>query len=127
MEAKELRIGNYVELHGNIQKVTGIMERSPGLIEDYETFIYTDLQLSNTMDNEDVNPIPISAEWLIRFGFELYPWGWVKQSSKEFGVRLNITSFRYDVSGNNPVELKHIHQLQNLYFALTTEELTLQS
>ena len=69
------------------------------------------------------SPIPLTPEVLESCGFEVFPWGYVKKSSKDFGVRINLRSFNYDVSGNSPVKIEYLHQLQNLYFALTGEEL----
>jgi hypothetical protein len=67
--------------------------------------------------------IPLTPERLKECGFEIFPWGYVKKSSKGFGVRINLRSFNYEVSGNNPVKIQYIHQLQNLYFDLTGEEI----
>jgi hypothetical protein len=119
MKVEELRIGNYLkytddeiikpERRGKIFKV---------IAEDI-------LALSgNPIDY--IHPIPLTPEILEKAGFELFPWGWVKKASNDFGIRLNVQSFSYDVSGNYPVKLDYLHQLQNLYYALTGEELNVQ-
>lgn len=113
IKVNELRDGNYV-----IDPKDGEMKR---------TNIY---QLGKHQINDkltDYLPINLMREILIKFGFEAFPWGWVKKSKSDFGVRLRLTSFSYEVSGNNPVSLKYVHQLQNLYFALTGEELVLSN
>lgn len=79
------------------------------------------------------NPIPLTEEWLLRFGFV-----------KEFNADENSDSFYlkdcddsfyidYDnswyIGATSYGYLKgthYVHQLQNLYFALTGEELTLK-
>ena len=144
MKANELRIGNYVEItnipnylendeirYVKIQKLTSIAIaniswKSNGFIDDC---FYN-----------DIIPIPLTEQWLIDFGFK-----------KEKGFTPSV--FRLMVNGEWPNEFmiryffsdshiqlrdiddfdkvvaleenkhKHVHQLQNLYFALTGKEL----
>lgn len=72
---------------------------------------------------QDLEPIPLTEDWLVRMGFEI----------KTASVTHNHTFIKGDFIINNPlrgnmtyehIKLKHVHQLQNLYFALTGEELT---
>jgi hypothetical protein len=66
-------------------------------------------------------PIPLTEEWLLKFGFEITNNFQTKdrfQTHKQDG----IIWFEY---GYISIELKYVHQLQNLYFALTGEELTI--
>lgn len=80
------------------------------------------------------NPIPLTDEWLKKFGFF--------SKYKHCNVRWNILGFDIqqisdeDDDGNKipqeqifyyqyMYEIKYVHQLQNLYFALTGEELTI--
>lgn len=105
MKAEELRIGNWVDCYGEHLQVE-ILEEG--------------------CDLAGIKPIPLTPEILEKAGFELFPWGWVKRASNDFGIRLNVKSFSYEVSGNNPVKLQHLHQLQNLFFILCEEELNVQ-
>lgn len=63
-----------------------------------------------------IKPIPITEEWLLKFGF-------TKPKDSE-GYLLNGLVF-YDgfLSSNQKEKLKYVHQLQNLYHALTGSEL----
>jgi hypothetical protein len=105
--ANELRIGNYVNYMGNptdcnIKTIYAISQICG------ETVIYL--------------PIPITEEWLLKFGFEKINTTWFQL----WNLRVNISG---DVEwGKNwmGVRLKHVHQLQNLYFALTNKELQLK-
>lgn len=68
--------------------------------------------------HKDLEPIPLTEEWLLRFGY-------TKISNNSFiitGHCIWICNdlFRCDKNG---IVLKHVHQLQNLYFALTNQEL----
>lgn len=105
----ELRIGNYVKcVDGNT------------ICIDKDDMIYI---LSNTFD---VEPIPLSEEVLLKCGFEEdethvsedHPWAiWVKND-----VVISLPYFEFSFESTD-VEIKYLHQLQNLYYALTGEEL----
>ena len=113
MEAKDLRIGNLVRIAGG----------------DYEVEV---LNVTNSIflssmgaqDIKDVKPIPITEEWLLKFGF-------VKEDDnyelKQVRINLNNQTTKIGAGwiGIDINHCKHVHQLQNLYFALTGEELNL--
>lgn len=130
IQPHELRIGNYVT-----QKTLGIIKIT-GIDEDY---IYT------TYDNSDyyfksskINPIPITEDELIKLGFEKRE----SLSYNDWYIGINpitrdwlfyITWLKNPESINAPNvpfykngfhKLTYIHELQNLYFALTNQELT---
>jgi hypothetical protein len=115
IEAKDLRIGNLVSaaLYSNAIIVESICSSN----ED----IYN--RDTGEVPLHHIFPIQINDDWMVGFGFELFPWGWVKKSSNDFGVRINLRSYNYEVSGNSPVKIEFVHQLQNLFFVLTGEEL----
>lgn len=83
---------------------------------------------------ENLEPIPLTEEWLLKFGFD---WDVFYQNytNGRYIIRLNHNG-TIDVSYckrkndwipffmNNP---RHVHELQNLYFALTGQELTLKN
>ena len=78
--------------------------------------------------NTMIEPIPLSEEWLGRLGFEQHMFTWEKErfslmlrkvQSGEIWIE-NQEGFR------DAEHVKHVHQLQNLYFALTGEELTVK-
>ena len=113
MEAKELRIGNlfrfistnYIEYVSDI-KTNGL--KTPVI---------------NNVSIKDTEPIPLTEEWLVKFGFKfLNGYGFPMFGNylqKEDGI------YWYNVNGNF-IDIDHVHQLQNLYFALTNEELTIK-
>ena len=70
----------------------------------------------------DLSPIPLTEEWLLKFGFE-----WKIQHQGFYNGRFKIDE-KYKEGyrlyfGGEKIDVKHVHQLQNLYFALTGEEL----
>lgn len=95
----------------------------------------------------DINPIKITEEWLLKFGFEKFVYeseetGYgteykLKASEDVFMVYADDFSlgiYSDEISEQNDVavipnheHIKHVHQLQNLYFALTGEELNYES
>ena len=84
-------------------------------------------------------PIPITEEWLLKFGFEkdthidgykvigksdCY---WIQEMRAVLFLKSDIRDINYpyiDMAGNH-IRLDYIHQLQNLYFAITQKELTI--
>lgn len=130
IQAKELRIGNWFQYFSKEYSSGAIYGTIESIYEEgvnvYASSSYDTAYLECERKFIDMHPIPLTPEILEKAGFELFPWGWVKKSSKDFGVRLTVKSFMYEVSGNNPVCLDYLHQLQNLYFSLTGEELNVQ-
>lgn len=117
MKTNELRFGNYVyDTLGKVNKI------------DLEAITYIAKETHN-----QVKPIPLTEEWLLKFGFEWSIWhqAWHKLSFifdlSERGVG---GYYMHMVKKNNEIicpEIIYVHQLQNLYFALTGEELTFKS
>ena len=69
---------------------------------------------------EQVLPIRITEEWLLKFGFEKKGDFWFVKSGIKIENRNNgFSYFRY----LSEIKILSVHQLQNLYFALTGEEL----
>jgi len=122
MKAQDLRIGNYVTNPQNkdLIKVTAKM-----------------FEVTNMY-----RPIPLTEEWLLKFGFEKYSheiyksrkwslkesafvsdWFYIKNEKSSPQKKKMFQGFRF---GKKLSSLEHVHQLQNLYFALTGEELTIK-
>lgn len=121
LSSQELRIGNYVEYGGCTAKVCQI-EKS---------FFYCETDGNDffTRDGEPgAKPIPITEEWLLKFGFVYdgasgYNKAYVHLEKIVF---IGYVFFIKDVVSGPSIDVEYVHQLQNLYFALTGEELTLE-
>ena len=116
MKANELRIGNYVKFGKLFKKVVEIAEEGFYILDKDGT------TLKNTW--ADLQPIPLTEEWLLKFGLEKE-----LDSFYRFNKSSMIEICFYDggiLVTNQSVclnSIKYVHQLQNLYFALTGEEL----
>lgn len=101
MKANELRIGNWV--FNKAHERTQLKE------------VYSDCSVYDS--------IPLTEEWLKRFDWfsiddDKYTFRDIEYYSISSNGRL------YFNCGYTATDIKYVHQLQNLYFALTGEELT---
>jgi hypothetical protein len=71
--------------------------------------------------SENYRPMKLNEDILLKFGFE------IKYDSNYWNSKLCIHNYYnefYILQEQGRVFFEHVHQLQNLYFALTGEELT---
>jgi hypothetical protein len=115
MTANELRIGNYVKFGKLFKKVVEIAEEGFYILDKDGT------TLKNTW--ADLQPIPLTKEWLLKFGFDgcTAPNKCIKVGYNDDDFIHNQMSLMF--KRNIIIKLNYVHQLQNLYFALTGEEL----
>ena len=129
IDKHELRIGNKVSLvnesNNPIVTIESLQIKSVWLTEMGST-IWT---------YEDLLPIELTSELLLKFGFvrENNGWNINKPTSYTepyfslFDDNLCNGELNLKLNGSDMLlpEVKHAHHLQNLYFALTGEELTI--
>lgn len=124
MKANELRVTNLIENDRIVNAILFIGYDSVELITPQGNHIRSRLDM--------IRPIQITKEWLIRLGFiETYS----SQFRLKFDHPCNFIGFDFSKTEDKSMEgfryygqyinIKYVHQLQNLYFALTGEELTL--
>jgi len=118
MNATELRIGNMVKKYFTEYGYSKICEID---ITDFNDI------LNNVIK---VEPIPLTEEWLLKFGFEKRKKliGLLVFSKSGFDLHFVNGKWEFYVMGSSCIltEIEYVHQLQNLYFALTNEELTIK-
>jgi hypothetical protein len=146
IELKELRIGNILNYDGDPVHVTFL---SMDIDDEYQDIIGFCKMGENTKEKADWNRalagqldrIPLTAEWLQRLGFDTQDYEidiieWATEGrALDFAIdQIGVPPekqpfiFSYDQGmGDRKVEIKYVHQLQNLYFALTGEELTVKA
>ena len=105
MRANELRIGNLIQKNGKIHYTNNLTIR--------------DIFHLSIDDTDIFEPIPITEDWLLKCGFEKDEYEMFVFNRKVIYKKNDNTFHFYGCD----IEIKHIHQLQNLYFALTGEEL----
>lgn len=119
MEAIELRIGNIVRYEF---KTMDIYE------SEYPIENGADIQVF--MNNKDVfSPITLTEEWLLRLGLrkqENDNGGPFYFSDTKYFFGIYGKRSGYYILGDNGIEINYVHQLQNIHFALTGEELTIK-
>ena len=104
MKISELRIGNYV-------------------LDELGLFVEVDIESLLNNKFKQYSPIPLTQEWLLKFGFDdLGDYGF---GIGEFHIRMHSNELYFPIS-NRKIYIINVHQLQNLYFALTYKELELK-
>lgn len=127
MKPEELRIGNLVLLRNT--SIGGHIE-----IESINKFgielYFTDLDgIEPTWEFDQIKGIPLTEEWLERFGFEenvhfFNTSSYYLRKSDSGGFELWVDF--YQPKERMICKIHHVHQLQNLYYALTGNELTIK-
>ena len=131
MKANELRIGNLIySSSGGVKYVVGTSYKTILHSSSLESYTYYEDYDSNC------EPIPLTEEWLLKLCFSVIT---EKSVGKRYGYVINgifssdLTFIFWKTTKESgkffrgDLELKSVHQLQNLYFALTNEELTLNN
>lgn len=68
--------------------------------------------------------VPLTKEWLRKLGFERFPWGWVKGNLLfRDNLKNPCETLTLEIGNGFRVTVKYVHELQNLYYALTKQEL----
>jgi hypothetical protein len=129
MKPNELRIGNWAFEKYNDQmkpfRVLGIKYR---LFENSGNHFIQVNAIQNTAISL-ICPIPLTEEILINAGFELYSNTYWRKKRCPFYLTVfkTITAIQISfVCDQGSIEIGFVHQLQNLYFALTGEEIEIK-
>lgn len=121
MKAQELRIGNLLSYNGTVVQVSNI--GSNGFETTKDGVLYGSCNL------ESYDPIPLTEQWLIDFGLLKKPnHKYFHIKGMDFHIPIMSGGYydnEYGMDEENRITLFYVHQLQNLYFALTGEELQL--
>jgi len=114
IKENELRIGNRLLYHIN----------EDGIEWDICTIDWQDIKWiaeDTEWFNKKHKPIPLTEEWLLKFGFEVINKSFYHYNKKpilDYTKDLN-NDWYILINDGEKVYLKYVHQLQNLYFALT--------
>ena len=122
MKASELRIGNWIkhDMFDKPMQVIGIN------IDDDRPKV--GLKNKLILCGGEWKPIPLTEEWLLKFGFKYYVNfnnEYLKKGNIFFFGKKNALCQIGEYNHDCIINITYVHQLQNLYFALTGEELTI--
>jgi hypothetical protein len=103
MKPNEVRIGNLIYVNNEISKIWLLNDQAE--------------------ESPNVKPIPITDEWLVKFGFELHYGRYYKGN---FCYYPDLKMFEWRGLPLLDSLWNEVHKLQNLHFALTGQELTIK-
>jgi hypothetical protein len=115
IQPNELRIGNLIFKNHNV-------------VDERET-IYVSVQDFYWIEKypDSYEGMPLTEEWLLKFGFEkinhIHGYSFWSHKKTKISIYDNKTEWMGYYVDNN---CKYVHQLQNLFFALTGKELELK-
>ena len=116
IKSNELRCGNLVwDNYGGIYKVVNI--NSEGF--DYIDAVKPSFKAIGRYELENIEPIPLTEDWLKRFGFGRL--GKYSFRTKHLIIHHRKRGF---VINKKIREIQYVHELQNIYWALFNTELT---
>ena len=128
IKPEELRIENWIydRSKTRIVKVWGIESN-----HDQITVNHANGSVVYKVDLKDIEPIDLTEEWLLKMGFEDKYLTIDKKISSDFTMSLIPDKeggyhFMPHATLKWGVDLKYVHQLQNLFFALKGKELTIK-
>ncbi|WP_291076363.1 MULTISPECIES: hypothetical protein [unclassified Empedobacter] len=124
--ANELRIGNY--LYRKVYNPIPNKEdyyfdkvKVEGILKDCVYFIINNKK--QIFKSNNLKPIPLTEQRLIEFGFEFNCYSGDDKLLNFNNFQININGYDNSIISYNGNRIYNVHQLQNLYFALTREEL----
>lgn len=136
MKANELRIGNWVEFE-NEQMQLHEFNHNLQLLSFKTSLggIY-----GPGIPHEEMKPIPLAEEWLKKFGFiEMFTKKGMYLKPLGNEITIDDRDFLFNIENkyvyqDNEITVdplgtpvQYVHQLQNLYFTLTGQELTIKT
>lgn len=102
MNTKELRIGNLI---------AGLSIEKVEWLGDHVVNLY---------NIGSYSPVKLTEEWLIKFGFVKHSGGYLSSDSS-IELTFDFLVWKPNIKR---LEILYVHQLQNLYFAITGKELS---
>jgi hypothetical protein len=135
MKASELKIGNYILINAYNEKnvISQVTEILDERIHLHNFWIGNTNTFAQRHPLEECFPIPLTEEWLLKFGGK-------EDERKDIYLPIpRVIDMRIYIKFDHLLlckgqvcpmyeyeHIKNVHQLQNLYFALTGEELEIK-
>ena len=115
LEAKHLRIGNFLFENGELIRFTPRMMYS----------MYNTEVMSKEGFTERYKPVPLTDDWWDKFGYECLQ-EFLCHISEKARERMGISFDLYNNEGHEFIKSLPIHKIQNLFLELTGEELEIK-
>jgi hypothetical protein len=118
VKIEELRVGNWIYL------MHGSFGYKPHQVSP--TLLFHNAKVTERLTFS--KPIPLTPEILVKCGFELDEGRYLKPVGSNISIAFRddiYLTYDSDCASFDEELGKYLHQLQNLYFALTGEELTI--
>lgn len=117
----ELRIGNYIHSKNGVDTVFGLEGE------------YVMVNNTRRWEKKYVKPITLTEEWLLKFRFYKKDNTYFCDSNTFISIELRVDNVMW-ITVDNPhdgessviITIKYVHQLQNILFCLTNNELTIK-
>ena len=125
MKANELRIGNWIEVK-NLYTQKWCFEQVKG-----KTLMNMHEMPDHHLIKENIRPIHLTEEWFIAMGFKdkqdrFEKWAYTKKIIADCSIRIVSTNKRTSFFIRQYGHIKYVHEMQNLYFALTGKEIQIE-
>lgn len=135
IKPNELRLSNYVLLNGTYVTIKSISENRCEILQKTKR---------SACNYDEIEGIPLTSEWLLKFGFEKKPKNTFKNIVLPYYCLNGVCLFFNESPPDNTYLMGYgfnhgsdyyvatarwvdsAHELQNYYYALTGEELTIQ-
>lgn len=135
LKANELRVGNLVYYNGNHKHIGTVTSLQPKYVLQCCNYVEYSKDIKIGLNNrfdilydiDKIKPIPLTEEWLLKFGAKLekteeHDWYFFENVYVNCGFsNIGKTEYWYMYQEGKPI--KFVHELQNLIYALTGEEL----
>jgi hypothetical protein len=135
MKTNELRIGNFVDRNG-LMEIIEVQKAG-------RVWFYDHVNKNQTKSfwlDEFTKPIPVTEYWLLRLGFTKNTYDADKFAFNEPFFKVQLEAKGWGIGYNEEIgwsvtalgssrfaPIPNVHQLQNIYYALTGEELSLSA
>lgn len=140
MKASELRLMNLLNYLEETVYVLGVRQNNEYMLPSHNLelgYFVDSVGFERNENDPDIHPIPLTEEWLLKFGFEVYSdYSFRNFRLPENNFFVSMWMEEKPVAGfeetgavywsDNYRAIKYVHSLQNLYFALTGKELEIK-
>jgi len=122
IDPNEIMMGNWVSYDGNPYRVIGIHS-----VPILDTILYG----IGVVEWNDLDPILLDEEWLLKFGFDkedslTFKKDWFELWGSSYSGDYQLRIYKVGNDYEKIINIKYVHTLQNLYKSLIGDKLEIQ-